>query len=54
MGLVVGSEGEGVGRLVRERCDMRAAIPMRGNIDSLNVSVAAGILAYEILRQRLM
>lgn len=52
MGLVIGSEGQGVGRLVREKCDMTAAIPMKGNIDSLNASVAAGVLAYEILRQR--
>ncbi|MCI9662606.1 MAG: 23S rRNA (guanosine(2251)-2'-O)-methyltransferase RlmB [Lachnospiraceae bacterium] len=54
IGLVVGSEGEGVGRLVKENCDMTAAIPMKGDIDSLNASVAAGVLAYEILRQRLM
>ncbi|MDE5892652.1 MAG: 23S rRNA (guanosine(2251)-2'-O)-methyltransferase RlmB [Acetatifactor sp.] len=53
IGLVIGSEGEGVGRLVREKCDMTAAIPMKGNIDSLNASVAAGVLAYEIVRQRL-
>ncbi len=54
IGLVIGSEGEGVGRLVREKCDMVASIPMKGDIDSLNASVAAGILAYEIVRQRLM
>lgn len=53
IGLVVGGEGSGVGRLVREKCDMCAAIPMRGDIDSLNVSVAAGVLAYEIVRQRM-
>ncbi len=53
IGLVIGSEGEGVGRLVREKCDMIASIPMKGDIDSLNASVAAGILAYEIVRQRL-
>ncbi len=53
VGLVIGSEGEGVGRLVKEKCDMSAAIPMKGNIDSLNASVAAGVLAYEIVRQRL-
>lgn len=53
IGLVIGSEGEGVGRLVREACDFTAAIPMRGNIDSLNASVAAGVMAYEILRQRM-
>ncbi len=52
IGLVIGSEGEGVGRLVRERCDMIASIPMKGEIDSLNASVAAGVLAYEIVRQR--
>ncbi len=54
IGLVIGSEGEGVGRLVREKCDMIAAIPMKGEIDSLNASVAAGVLAYEIVRQRLI
>ena len=52
IGLVIGSEGEGVGRLVREKCDYAAAIPMKGDIDSLNASVAAGVLAYEIVRQR--
>lgn len=54
IGLVIGSEGEGVGRLVREKCDMIASIPMKGDIDSLNASVAAGVLAYEIVRQRLI
>lgn len=54
IGLVIGSEGEGVGRLVKEKCDMTAAIPMKGDIDSLNASVAAGVLAYEIVRQRLL
>jgi len=53
IGLVIGSEGEGVGRLVREKCDFTAAIPMKGEIDSLNASVAAGVLAYEIVRQRM-
>lgn len=53
MGLVVGSEGEGVGRLVKEKCDFVAQIPMKGDIDSLNASVAMGVLAYEILRQRM-
>lgn len=53
IGLVIGNEGEGVGRLVKEKCDMAAAIPMRGELDSLNASVAAGVLAYEIVRQRL-
>lgn len=53
IGLVIGNEGEGVSRLVREKCDMTASIPMKGDIDSLNASVAAGVLAYEIVRQRL-
>lgn len=52
IGLVIGNEGEGVGRLVKENCDMTASIPMKGDIDSLNASVAAGVLAYEIVRQR--
>lgn len=52
MGLVIGNEGEGVSRLVREKCDFIASIPMKGDIDSLNASVAAGVLAYEIVRQR--
>lgn len=54
IGLVIGNEGEGVGRLVKEKCDMIASIPMKGDIDSLNASVAAGVLAYEIVRQRLL
>ena len=53
IGLVIGSEGEGVGRLIREKCDLTASIPMKGDIDSLNASVAAGVLAYEIVRQRM-
>lgn len=53
IGLVIGNEGEGVGRLVREKCDYVASIPMKGDIDSLNASVAAGVLAYEIVRQRM-
>lgn len=53
IGLVIGSEGEGVGRLVKEKCDFVAKIPMFGNIDSLNASVAMGVLSYEIVRQRL-
>lgn len=53
VGLVIGNEGEGVGKLVREHCDMAASIPMKGDIDSLNASVACGVLAYEIVRQRL-
>ena len=53
MGLVIGNEGEGVSRLVKEKCDYVASIPMKGDIDSLNASVAAGVLAYEIVRQRL-
>ena len=54
IGLVIGNEGEGVGKLVSEHCDMTASIPMKGDIDSLNASVAAGVLAYEIVRQRTM
>ena len=53
IGLVIGNEGEGVSRLVREHCDITASIPMKGDIDSLNASVAAGVLAYEIVRQRM-
>ena len=53
IGLVIGNEGEGVSRLVREKCDYIASIPMKGDIDSLNASVAAGVLAYEIVRQRM-
>lgn len=53
IGMLVGNEGEGVSRLVREACDFTASIPMKGDIDSLNASVAAGVLAYEIVRQRL-
>jgi len=52
MGIVIGNEGEGVSRLVRESCDLVAAIPMKGEIDSLNASVATGVLAYEVVRQR--
>lgn len=52
IGLVIGNEGEGVSRLVKETCDFVASIPMKGDIDSLNASVAAGVLAYEIVRQR--
>ena len=52
IGLVIGNEGEGVSRLVKEKCDFIASIPMKGDIDSLNASVAAGVLAYEIVRQR--
>ena len=53
IGLVIGNEGDGVSRLVKEKCDFVASIPMKGDIDSLNASVAAGVLAYEIVRQRL-
>lgn len=53
IGLVIGNEGDGVSRLVREKCDFIASIPMKGDIDSLNASVAAGVLAYEIVRQRM-
>lgn len=54
IGLVIGNEGNGVSRLVKEKCDFIASIPMKGDIDSLNASVATGVLAYEIVRQRLM
>lgn len=53
IGLVIGNEGDGVSKLVKENCDMIATIPMKGDIDSLNASVATGVLAYEIVRQRL-
>ena len=53
IGLVIGNEGDGVSKLVRESCDFIASIPMKGEIDSLNASVAAGVLAYEIVRQRM-
>lgn len=53
IGLVIGNEGEGVGRLIKEKCDMVASIPMKGDIDSLNASVACGVLSYEIVRQRI-
>ena len=53
IGLVIGNEGEGVSRLVKEKCDIIASIPMHGDIDSLNASVAAGVLAFEIVRQRM-
>ena len=54
IGLVIGNEGEGVSRLVKENCDFVAGIPMKGQINSLNASVAAGVLAYEIVRQRII
>lgn len=53
IGLVIGNEGKGVSRLVKEHCDFISSIPMKGDIDSLNASVAAGVLAYEIVRQRM-
>ncbi|MBP5159198.1 MAG: 23S rRNA (guanosine(2251)-2'-O)-methyltransferase RlmB [Lachnospiraceae bacterium] len=53
IGLVIGNEGSGVGRLVKEHCDLVASIPMKGDIDSLNASVAAGVLAFEVVRQRI-
>lgn len=52
IGLVIGNEGHGVSELVRKKCDMIASIPMKGDIDSLNASVACGVLCYEIVRQR--
>ena len=52
VGLVIGSEGRGVGRLVKEKCDFVVSLPMKGKINSLNASVAAGILIYEVARQR--
>ena len=52
LGLVIGNEGNGVSRLVKEHCDYVTSIPMKGDIDSLNASVAAGVLAYEVVRQR--
>ena len=52
IGLVIGNEGKGVSDLVKKHCDLTAAIPMKGEIDSLNASVAAGVLCYEIVRQR--
>ena len=53
IGLVIGNEGNGVSRLVKEKCDFTTAIPMNGDIDYLNASVAAGVLAFEIVRQRM-
>lgn len=53
IGIVIGNEGSGVSRLVKENCDMIASIPMKGDIDSLNASVAAGVFAFEVVRQRL-
>jgi 23S rRNA (guanosine2251-2'-O)-methyltransferase len=53
IGVVIGNEGDGVSRLVRENCDFAARIPMFGDIDSLNASVAMGVLSYEIVRQRI-
>lgn len=53
IGMVIGNEGNGISRLVKEKCDFIAAIPMKGDIDSLNASVAAGVLAWEIVRQRM-
>ena len=53
IGLIIGNEGNGVSRLVKEKCDYIASIPMKGDIDSLNASVATGVLAFEIVRQRM-
>lgn len=52
IGLVIGNEGKGIGRLVKEKCDFLVKIPMKGEIESLNASVAGAIIMYEILRQR--
>lgn len=52
IGIVIGNEGNGVSRLVKEKCDYVVSIPMKGDIDSLNASVAAGVLAYEVVRQK--
>lgn len=52
LGLVVGSEGEGISRLVKQKCDFTVSMPMSGNVTSLNASVAGGILLYEVYRQR--
>ncbi|MCL2616428.1 MAG: 23S rRNA (guanosine(2251)-2'-O)-methyltransferase RlmB, partial [Defluviitaleaceae bacterium] len=52
LAVVIGSEGEGVSRLVREKCDFGLGVPMRGKLDSLNASVAAGVIMYEAVRQR--
>ncbi len=54
IGLVIGNEGSGVSRLVKDNCDYIVSIPVKGNVDSLNASVAAGVLAYEIVRQRML
>lgn len=53
IGIIIGNEGGGVGRLVKEKCDYVCSIPMKGDIDSLNASVAAGVLMYEVVRQRM-
>lgn len=53
IGLVIGNEGNGVSRLVKEKCDYIVSIPMKGDIDSLNASVAAGVLCFEVVRQRM-
>ena len=53
IGLVIGNEGSGVSRLIKEKCDLTARVPMKGHIDSLNAGVACGVLAYEIVRQRM-
>ena len=53
IGLVIGAEGKGVSRLVKEKCDFIISLPMRGKIESLNASVAASVMMYEAARQRL-
>ncbi len=52
LALVIGSEGKGIRRLIKEKCDFLVRIPLKGKIESLNASVAAGILMYEVVRQR--
>ena len=54
IGIVIGNEGTGVSRLIKQNCDLIVSIPMKGDIDSLNASVAAGVLAYEVVRQRMV
>ncbi len=52
LALVIGSEGKGIGRLIKEKCDFLIKLPMAGKVTSLNASVAAGLLMYEVYRKR--